>query len=80
MQRSNKDSAARFARPAVSRTTVSASCASLAGIGIARFADTPLCRCSSALAWLRLVRSPLMGLLAQVRSSAAYPSTHPGIQ
>jgi MFS family permease len=44
MQRSNTNEAARFARPEVSgwRATLSASCASLVGIGLARFAYTPL--------------------------------------
>ncbi|HVE22338.1 MAG TPA: YbfB/YjiJ family MFS transporter [Acidocella sp.] len=44
MQRSNTNEAARFAKPEISgwRATLSASCASLVGIGLARFAYTPL--------------------------------------
>lgn len=44
MQRSNTDQAAQFAEPEVSgwRATLSGACASLVGIGLARFAYTPL--------------------------------------
>jgi hypothetical protein len=44
MQRSNAVVVTRFERPSVSgwHATVSASCASLVGIGLARFAYTPI--------------------------------------